>query len=451
MAKDWVDYPTTTTPITAAALEDLESRVGGGVFNVKDEPYNAEGDGSTDDLTAINAAIAACQAAGGGTVYFPRGTYYCSAPLTITPTAASSPGTADGKYYAMTFKGAGAWSEGSVSQQSTPQGGTILKLADGGVATGGKLTFIGAGTVAIEDISFMEYASGGALPFLYTTSTQLKVTNCSFWGHSSKNQTTCTQDAIVLGGLGGGSSPVTDGTYASPFQGYMTVITGCAFHKITRAVYVRSWANAVVFTNNWIAHSCGGAAGSAPVEVLGISTSYNSSFVFSGNGIEGIGYTYGFKGDYITQNALGPNGFYDEPAGYTAHYYFGAAANYNLIIDGASKTTKPLVSEHASSAGRNMSITARQSANAITIPQDSYIKFGSHADARMYAYSNRLITPGSLEATGHGWFGTIGVGNSTTGYTICDLTSGSVSRFAIYSEAGALLGYVPIVPAGKFA
>ena len=44
-----------------------------GVYNVKD--YGAAGDGQTVDSPAINRAIEAAAAAGGGTVYFPAGTY----------------------------------------------------------------------------------------------------------------------------------------------------------------------------------------------------------------------------------------------------------------------------------------------------------------------------------------------------------------------------------------
>src|SRR5882757_11466273 len=42
-------------------------------FNVR--AYGAKGDGATLDTAAINAAIDAAAAAGGGTVYFPAGTY----------------------------------------------------------------------------------------------------------------------------------------------------------------------------------------------------------------------------------------------------------------------------------------------------------------------------------------------------------------------------------------
>ena len=44
---------------------------------VMDAPYNAKGDGVTNDRAAIQAAIDACYAAGGGTVYIPEGKYVC--------------------------------------------------------------------------------------------------------------------------------------------------------------------------------------------------------------------------------------------------------------------------------------------------------------------------------------------------------------------------------------
>lgn len=44
-------------------------------FNVRD--YGAKGDGKTLDYLAINNAIDACVADGGGTVLLPAGTYLC--------------------------------------------------------------------------------------------------------------------------------------------------------------------------------------------------------------------------------------------------------------------------------------------------------------------------------------------------------------------------------------
>jgi len=46
-------------------------------YNVKD--YGATGDGSTNDTVTIQAALDACTTAGGGTVYFPAGTYMVDA------------------------------------------------------------------------------------------------------------------------------------------------------------------------------------------------------------------------------------------------------------------------------------------------------------------------------------------------------------------------------------
>lgn len=55
---------------------------GGSLFNVKS--YGAIGDGSTDDTSAIQAAIDAAAAAGGGVVYFPAGTYIVGGALQDT-------------------------------------------------------------------------------------------------------------------------------------------------------------------------------------------------------------------------------------------------------------------------------------------------------------------------------------------------------------------------------
>ena len=52
------------------------------VFNVL--AYGAKGNGTTDDTSAIQAAITACQNNGGGVVFFPAGTYFISATLNIT-------------------------------------------------------------------------------------------------------------------------------------------------------------------------------------------------------------------------------------------------------------------------------------------------------------------------------------------------------------------------------
>jgi hypothetical protein len=121
--RDWRDAPDASTPITAAALEDLETRLsaytdalsadpriptqaendalagtngapsGTNAFvtnsdprlfaiSVKAAPYNAAGDGTTNDQAAIQAAI---NAAAGRPVYLPPGSYRINTPLRMKP------------------------------------------------------------------------------------------------------------------------------------------------------------------------------------------------------------------------------------------------------------------------------------------------------------------------------------------------------------------------------
>jgi pectate lyase-like protein len=69
--------------LVAGVATLLKDAVAGRQFyNVKDAAYGALGDSSTNDTTAIQAAINAAHAAGGGIVYFPAGTYRITAALT---------------------------------------------------------------------------------------------------------------------------------------------------------------------------------------------------------------------------------------------------------------------------------------------------------------------------------------------------------------------------------
>lgn len=73
---------TTGVPSIAVAGTDYISPLSLQTFDVND--YGATGNGSTDDLTAINSAITAVVANGGGVLLFRKGTYRVTAPITIT-------------------------------------------------------------------------------------------------------------------------------------------------------------------------------------------------------------------------------------------------------------------------------------------------------------------------------------------------------------------------------
>ena len=59
----------------ALASATPEQLSGAGILNIR--TFGATGDGTTLDSPAINRAIDAAAAAGGGTVYFPAGVYAC--------------------------------------------------------------------------------------------------------------------------------------------------------------------------------------------------------------------------------------------------------------------------------------------------------------------------------------------------------------------------------------
>lgn len=93
----WVDAPSTATPLDATNLNARQADIATEIarveaaaplksrlfINVKDAPYSATGNGSTDDTAAIQAAITAANAAGGGEVFLPRGIYVCGSSLTL--------------------------------------------------------------------------------------------------------------------------------------------------------------------------------------------------------------------------------------------------------------------------------------------------------------------------------------------------------------------------------
>ena len=73
----------------------LSTKLQESFVSVKD--FGAVGDGVTDDTTAINNAVAFVNSLGGGTVYFPQGTYATSTGIVLGNGSNSAPSTKDNK------------------------------------------------------------------------------------------------------------------------------------------------------------------------------------------------------------------------------------------------------------------------------------------------------------------------------------------------------------------
>lgn len=78
-ATDW-KVPIGGVPTT---LSNAFATVGAAFINVKAALYGAVGDGAANDTAAVQAALDAASALGGGTVFFPAGSYRTTAALTV--------------------------------------------------------------------------------------------------------------------------------------------------------------------------------------------------------------------------------------------------------------------------------------------------------------------------------------------------------------------------------
>lgn len=73
----------TDAAIADGSISQAKLDFSSGYINAKNPPYGAKGDGATDDTTAIQSALNAANAVGGGIVFLPRGNYMIKTHLTI--------------------------------------------------------------------------------------------------------------------------------------------------------------------------------------------------------------------------------------------------------------------------------------------------------------------------------------------------------------------------------
>lgn len=161
--KDWKDSPNVTTPLSAAAIEDLETRVtdyadlqAGVTYGVPSPTGTA-----ATDTANIQAEITACSAAGGGVVRLQAGTY------AVTTINLASDVT--------------IWGPGATLEQETGQTLPILyhaQTANNPIQDGDLLT-----NVTIRDLSFIGETGGAEAAragILIGQGTDIRVENCKF-------------------------------------------------------------------------------------------------------------------------------------------------------------------------------------------------------------------------------------------------------------------------------
>lgn len=287
--------PDATTISIAAGV--ISANASTDYINVKNPPYNAVGNGSTDDTTAINAAIAAMVATAGKCVYFPVGTYKITSALTsITTTTSMTP----------CFTG----DTPNASLITTPTTGTILTIT-GSTGTTFYISNIGFTAASNRTAnSFLDLGNSGS-GHLYN----VRFNNCFICVDShipalfasyvflNEGQTTANTSAVLfkLGVCtatcfldhfftGYESTQPAKGLELNVTHGNIgnVVLTDSAFQEAGNCIDITpaSGVIATIFVANVIIDTCSGTnflvkpTGTGIVELINISNSWSGS---SGN------------------------------------------------------------------------------------------------------------------------------------------------------------------------
>jgi hypothetical protein len=251
------------------------------------QDFGALGDGLHDDTSAIQAALNALKAAGGGTLYFSPGTYKTSAAISLS-------------------------SATGISIKGTGGGSTIIKLT---AATGDLFSFTSCGSLHLSGFlmsnsssttgnsitltncvnTFVERVSNNVNQFaigLYSSgasSNVIQLLNCNLFGNggSGRGLKTETPFTSILWGSYGSSvgSPVAieltlaAGDFIANGVGFLTATANTAF-----------LFNAALTGSRFAITNCTTLALIAlPFDLSGLST--NPKLYQAGNGVDGVTYS----------------------------------------------------------------------------------------------------------------------------------------------------------------
>ena len=274
--------------------------------------YGAVGDGTTDNTAAVQAAINAAIAAGGGCVFVPTGVFRCDSQLSIPTVAGGYWGSKSAPVRITGAVGANNNNESPSDTNLVSSQGSTLDLRYSG--SGAKLVALGTGVLQLDHLTLTDLGTSST-PFVLCTLAQPRFRDVVFAGNPSKSGTSCDQDAILLGGTGDTRLPddITSG-----FSGYGGYVDNCAFVRIRRAVYFRAHCNGVMVTRNWVDTTCGSNdTYGAPFEIDPGSGGARIAWsnIIRDNTIELYGYKYGvLMANSSRNNVIAGNGFWDPGA-----------------------------------------------------------------------------------------------------------------------------------------
>lgn len=292
------------------------------VFNVMNAPYSAANNNSANDATAINAAIAAANAAGGGIVYFPAGAGY-KVNSALTPLGAG-----------VTLEGEG-WKK-SVIRANFASGDTVSFGT--GASGGGEMN----GVKMLGFDPMVTRTSGAEIRSIQGLSTyidEVKVMNVSGIPHIGiwysgnggykqyLNRTECNGcgTGLQIGTLNAGDNPINIfvdqcefsacvGPGVRQYGGFVTISNTEALVNGGEGILVYpSHANAVASvvlrgwlsdTNNGDGLKAGGTAGKAGINIKDSWFSNNGNVLNSGHTAASVGINLGeLVSDYDIQGS----------------------------------------------------------------------------------------------------------------------------------------------------
>lgn len=284
--------------------------------------------GTVDSSAAINAAIQAAYAVGGGTVKFPAGTIRWDDSPTLPHTEAAFNRPAQPP---LALVGAGSVRGRITGDALTerPEGaGTVLRM--GGTTGPAQLDTRGRGALTVEKLSFWDPNETAPIPFIQTTNTQLAMQDVTFFG--ALTGAACNKDAIILGGtdVPADYDPHGPSMY---FQGYGSAFRDIQFNGIRRGFRGHNAVNAVYIENPVWSTTCGGGPDAAAIEFDGSGLDTIGNLVVNAT-IEVVAYTYGVRLGPNGKNTFINPGFYDPGAPYAAAFYLFGGSGANVAVGG---------------------------------------------------------------------------------------------------------------------